>query len=94
MSERKAAAVFDLNTWKTFDRKNCIYSSSTCNHNTLYAKERVVEYINSKDHLELSYLGEQHTSHENCQSTFGYTDPDNTFIYIVSKLGKLHFIYE
>jgi len=71
-----------------------MYSSSTCNHNALYAKEHVVEYINSKDHLELSYLGEQHISHENCQSTFGYTDPDNTFIFIVSEFGKLHFNYE
>jgi len=70
-----------------------LYSLSRCTHDseTKFAQDRVVKYINSKDDLNLSYLGAQIFSEKSCQFTFEYTDPNNKFVFIVGEFGKLHF---
>lgn len=71
-----------------------LYSSSLCSLDTDYANERVIKYINSKDELDLEYLGKQNFSDASCQSKFKYNDPNKPFTFIVSEYGKLHFSYE
>ena len=71
-----------------------LYSSTLCSLDTDYANDRVIKYINSKDELELEYLGKQDFSDASCQSRFKYNDLNNQFTFIVSEYGKLHFSYE
>ena len=71
-----------------------LYDSAQCDLSESFAKERVVEYINSQNKLELHHLGSFTYSEEQCIYSAPYKDPSDSFTFIVSEYGDLHFARE
>lgn len=71
-----------------------VYSSVQCSLSEEYAISRATSHIDSRDDLDLQYLGGPRFDIDSCLCQFSYSAPDEQFTLVVSEYGELHFVDE